>query len=104
MSSPVILPALLALSILVSIAAMMWLIVHARGLVRLFARPQNELETGAARTGQPTRRAVWTAFVLFNLGWIGAVVILTLGIVKANEGPPAGTRVDGIAPRSVPNH
>lgn len=104
MASLQTLPVLLALSAIVSVAAMIWLLVNARGVARLFARSHNELEPGAKLGPQPERRSVWIALALFNLGWIAAVAIWTLGIVAANEGPPAGTRDADILPQSMPSH
>jgi hypothetical protein len=103
MASSLLFAILLALSSVIAIAAMLWIIINARAVVRIFARPDNDLALGPRLVSPPMRRSVWAAILLFNLGWIGAVAIWTLGIVKVND-PPATAENRPVMPRSVPSH
>ncbi|MGB7411512.1 hypothetical protein [Sphingopyxis granuli] len=72
-------PILTALFTLVSFVAMIWLIINARGVARLFARRTNDLEPGPAPRGvTASARAVWIAIILFVLGGFGAFLMLFL--------------------------
>lgn len=104
MASSLLLALLLALATVVAIVAMLWIIINARSVVRVFERPHNDLVLGPRLAiSAPMRRAVWTAILLFNLGWIGAVAIWTVGIVKVND-PPAAAENRPVMPQSVPSH
>jgi hypothetical protein len=72
-------PILMALFTLISFVAMIWLIINARGVARLFARRTNDLEPGAAPRGvTASAGAVWAAIALFVLGGFGAFLMLFL--------------------------
>ena len=87
-----ILPFVLAASALVSIGAMLWLMLNARAVIATFARPGNDLSAGpGGTTGPMARRRVWIALILFNVGWVLAVIAWTGAMVDVAEGPPAGT-------------
>jgi len=104
MPSHVIIALLLALSGIVSIVAMLWMIANARTVARAFDRPRNDLEPGPQLAMRPPpRRRVWMAILLFNLGWIAAVAIWTLGVVKVNDAPATAENRPAM-PRSVPSH
>lgn len=104
MPSPTLFALLLALSAIISIIAMLWMIANARSVVRAFDRPRNELEPGPQLAVRPPpRRRVWMAILLFNLGWIAAVAIWTLGAVRVNDAPATAENRPAM-PRSVPSH
>lgn len=103
MPSHVIIALLLALSGIISIVAMLWMIANARAVVRAFDRPRNDLEPGPLLARKPARRHVWMAILLFNLGWIAAVAIWTLGVVKVNDAPATAENRPAM-PQSVPSH
>ena len=104
MDSLTILPILLVLSIALTMAAMIFLMLNARDLARLFSGPRNDLAPGPQTKPRTTQKTMWLAFLLFNLGWIAAVAIWFVGIAKSNEGPAEFYKHREIAPQSVPTH
>lgn len=101
MPQPAIFALVLALSALISITAMIWLMLNARAVARLFAGPRSEMVPGPSASAAEERRSsyrplaspgrVWAAILLFNLGWIGAVLAWSLAADVADNGPPPGT-------------
>lgn len=102
MDSLTILPILLVLSIALTMAAMIFLMLNARDLARLFSGPRNDLAPGPQTKPRTTQKTMWLAFLLFNLGWIAAVAIWFVGIAKSNEGPAEIYNNREIVPQSVP--
>lgn len=77
-------PALLALSAVVSIAAGIWLLLHAQAVAVLF-RDRGDVVPGPSRS-RASRRSVILALILFNLGWVASVAIWSYAISgQANE-------------------
>ena len=77
-------PALLALCAVVTLAAGIWLLLHAQAVAVLFRGHADIVP--APRKAKASRRAVWLALALFNLGWIASIAIWTLAISgEAND-------------------
>lgn len=77
-------PALLALSAVVSIAAGIWLLLHAQAVAVLFRRHGDMVP--APRKPRASRGSVLLALLLFNLGWIASVAIWSFVISgEAND-------------------
>ena len=77
-------PASLALSIVLSLAAGIWLLLHAQAVSVLF-RKRREVVPGPSKS-KASPASVWLALALFNLGWISSVFIWTGAISgEANE-------------------
>lgn len=68
-------PALIAFFAVISLTSGIWLLLHLRDLARLFRgdRP-GEMVRGPGRK-RATPAAVWTALIIFNVGWIACIVI-----------------------------
>ncbi|AKH43062.1 hypothetical protein FHS61_001239 [Altererythrobacter atlanticus] len=64
---------LLALAIMMTAVAGIWLLVNARAVARLF-RSTGIIEPGPGPR-RASRRAVVVALVAFNIGWIGSIAI-----------------------------
>lgn len=104
MAQPTLFALALAGSALVSIAAMIWLMLNARSVARIFSSRRGDMVAGPVETPRGTSsaaslapaphassRRVWAAIILFNLGWIGAVLAWSLAADVADNGPPPGT-------------
>lgn len=77
-------PALLALSAVMSLAAGIWLLLHAQAVAVLFRR-HGDLVPGPRRA-RASPGAVWLALALFNLGWIASIAIWSFAISgEAND-------------------
>ncbi|MFC0204750.1 hypothetical protein [Novosphingobium soli] len=63
-------PVLLAVAVLTSLVALIYLIVHARSVAELFRR--SEIVPGPGRP-RISRGAVIAALAAFNLGWIASL-------------------------------
>lgn len=74
-------PALLALSAVVSIAAGIWLLLHAQAVATLF-RGHGDVVPGP-RKARASKKAVLLALALFNGGWIASIAIWTLALSGA---------------------
>jgi len=90
MSALTTLPVLLAISTLVALGSMFWLMIHARAVVALFQKQSNDLAAGPApgAAARPSRRTVWIMLILFNIAWIISFLIVAVGMKEAAEGPP----------------
>lgn len=68
-------PALIAVFAVISLVAGIWLLLHLRDVARVFRGE----EPGEIVRGPGPRRAktslVWTAIIIFNVGWITCVAI-----------------------------
>lgn len=69
-----LLPALLAVAILVTTASGFYLLIHARALAVMFNRPSNELAPGPGRR-LPSRGKMLTAMILFVAGFLVSILI-----------------------------
>ncbi|GEM_PF-554689 len=67
--------AIIAIFAIVAMASGVWLLLNLRALARIF-RGTADLQPGPGPRG-PSRKAVWTALVLFNLGWIASIAFWT---------------------------
>ena len=77
-------PALLALSAVVSLAAGIWLLLHAQAVAVFFRRHGDMVP--APHKPRASRGAVFLALALFNLGWISSIAIWTFAITsEAND-------------------
>ena len=66
-------PTLLALCSLVCLGSAIWLLLNLASISRMFS---GNADVVASRDSNPkSRSAIWTALVLFNAGWIGALII-----------------------------
>lgn len=69
------LPALLALFAVVSMVAGIWLLLHLRDVARVFRGDgEGEMVRGPGRR-RASPGAVWTALLVFNIGWIACILI-----------------------------
>ncbi|QNE04655.1 hypothetical protein [Croceicoccus marinus] len=68
-------PALVGILAAASLLAGIWLMLHPRDVAAVFARHSSgELARGPGKR-RASNGAVWTAIILFNAGWIGALVV-----------------------------
>ena len=68
-------PALIGVLSIVSLVAGIWLLLHLRDVAAVFSGSKSsDLVRGPGRR-RASRSAVWTAIIVFNAGWIAAVVI-----------------------------
>ncbi|WP_338241739.1 hypothetical protein [Aurantiacibacter hainanensis] len=65
--------AIIAFSAVMSLLSGVWLLLNLRAVARTF-RGTADLEPGPGPRG-PSRGAVWTAFFLFNIGWIASIAV-----------------------------
>ena len=65
-------PILLTLAVLATLGSMIYLLINARSAAELFRKTELVPGPGRART---SRRAVITALVVFNLGWLCSIGI-----------------------------
>lgn len=75
---------LLALSIVLTVIAGLWLMINARSLARLF-RKADYIEPGPNTGVRPqlhSKGKVLAVFVAFNIGWMAAVVIWSWAITE----------------------
>lgn len=67
--------ALMAMLAVLSLASGVWLLLHLYDVARVFRGDQpGEIVRGPGLR-QASKSAVWTALVLFNLGWIACIAI-----------------------------
>lgn len=77
-------PALLALCAVVALVAGIWLLLHLQAIATIL-RGHGDIVPAPSKP-RASRTAVWIAFALFNLGWIGSVAIWTFTISgEAND-------------------
>lgn len=77
-------PALLALSAVTSLAAGVWLLLHAQAVAVLF-RGHGDIVPAPSKP-RKSRKSVLLALALFNLGWIASIAIWSFAISgEANE-------------------
>lgn len=77
-------PALLALCAVVALLSGIWLLLHLQAIAAMVRGHANVVP--APSKPRASRKAVWIAFALFNLGWIGSVAIWTFALTGgANE-------------------
>ena len=67
-------PALIGVLSILSLVAGIWLLLHLRDVAAVFARHSDEIARGPGRR-RASSGAVWWAIILFNAGWIGALVV-----------------------------
>ena len=65
--------AIIAFFAVMSLLSGIWLLLNLRAVARTF-RGTADLEPGPGPRG-PSRRAVWTAFFLFHIGWIASIAV-----------------------------
>ncbi len=77
-------PALLALCAVTALLSGIWLLLHLQAIATMFRGHADVVP--APSKPRTSRTAVWIAFALFNLGWIGSVAIWTFAMTgEANE-------------------
>lgn len=79
-----------------SLLSGIWLLLNLRAVARTF-RGTADLEPGPGPRG-PSRGAVWTAFILFNIGWIASIAIW---IWARDDDAPQAIENDHIAQAAV---
>ena len=67
-------PALVGVLAAASLLAGIWLLLHLRDVAAVFGRHSGEIARGPGRR-RASNGAVWAAIILFNAGWIGALVV-----------------------------
>ena len=67
-------PALVGVFAVASMIAGIWLLLHLRDVAAVFARRSGEIKRGPGKR-RASRGAVWWAIIVFNAGWIGALVV-----------------------------
>ena len=77
-------PALLALCAVIALAAGIWLLLHLQALATLVRGHADVVP--APTQPRASRRSVWLALAIFNLGWLACVAIWTFAISgEAND-------------------
>jgi hypothetical protein len=66
-------PVLLALCAIVALLSGIWLLLHLQAIATMFRGTGDVVPAPTAR--RASRKAVWIAFALFNLGWMASVAI-----------------------------
>lgn len=88
--------AIIAFFAVMAMLSGIWLLLNLRAIARTF-RGTADLRPGPGPRG-PSRKAVWTAFILFNLGWI---VSIAIWIWAMDEEAPGTIEGDGIAQAAI---
>ena len=87
-------PALLALCAVMALVSGLWLLLHLQAVATMF-RGHGDIVPAPGKP-RASRRAVLTAFALFNLGWIASVAIWTFALTgEANEAVEQQAANDG---------
>jgi hypothetical protein len=77
-------PALLGLCAVLALLSGLWLLLHLQAVATM-VRGHADVVPAPSKP-RASRGAVWTAFALFNLGWIASVAIWTFALTgEANE-------------------
>ncbi len=78
MTDAIIFPIIAVVFTLISLISMIYLMIHARDLARVFRGKRSDIVTGPG-VRQVSRKAIWTALILFNIGWIAAIATWSWG-------------------------
>ena len=70
-----VLPALVGVFAAASLFAGIWLMLHLRDLAAVFAKGRSSDFARGPGKRRASNGAVWTAIIVFNAGWIGALAV-----------------------------
>lgn len=92
-------PIVLVLTGLVTLASLGYLLFHARDVVALFARRDNDLVAGRARHPGASKGAIWAALIVFNAAWVAMALVWSFTAASRAGDREAGASAEQTAGR-----